>query len=256
MFWENSNAHAGSGKQSMSRLTGLIGLAPELSPGSGYDDREAARYGLGSVRDAAQFYDLWGIDVHAKTSLPTETVCSYVTKAGFHRDFHDGHLLPPEEEGGMSPGIDYSAMRGYRIPGADYPAPPAPVRPTPPASSWASSTTLLIFTFERADYLTRTLDKVAAVIPPGMSVVVSQDGAAADVASVVAAYKGKLGERNPVTHVNHAQKQGENGYQLLSQVSERRAKRRQRPAPATDASASETTDASASEMMDARSVPA
>ncbi|GMI56149.1 hypothetical protein TeGR_g3586 [Tetraparma gracilis] len=103
-------------------------------------------------------------------------------------------------------------------------APPAaalPVQPSPngAASSWASSTALLIFTYKRADYLTRTLDKIATVIPPGMSVVISQDGepGAADVASVIATYKSKFGERNPVTHVKHTQKQGENGYQLLSQ---------------------------------------
>jgi hypothetical protein len=130
-------------------------------------------------------------------------------------------------------------------------APPAaalPVQPSPngAASSWASSTALLIFTYKRADYLTRTLDKIATVIPPGMSVVISQDGepGAADVASVIATYKSKFGERNPVTHVKHTQKQGENGYQLLSQVSEGGTNASEASAKKTSGSGEPTSGAS------------
>jgi hypothetical protein len=130
-------------------------------------------------------------------------------------------------------------------------APPAaalPVQPSPngAASYWASSTALLIFTYKRADYLTRTLDKIATVIPPGMSVVISQDGepGAADVASVIATYKSKFGERNPVTHVKHTQKQGENGYQLLSQVSEGGTNASEASAKKTSGSGEPTSGAS------------
>ena len=43
---ENSQAHKGEAKKSLSRATALIGMAPDLDPAS-YDHSEMERYGVG-----------------------------------------------------------------------------------------------------------------------------------------------------------------------------------------------------------------
>ncbi|GMH72004.1 hypothetical protein TrST_g2546 [Triparma strigata] len=90
--------------------------------------------------------------------------------------------------------------------------------PNPPSPDFSSTTTLLIFTYKRADYLKRTLETIFSLIPPGMKIVISQDGRDSSVINAVNEWKLKFKDRgNDLSHVFHTQKQGENGYQLLSQ---------------------------------------
>ena len=95
--------------------------------------------------------------------------------------------------------------------------PPAvPLQADSNADSFAGTTTLLIFTYQRADYLTRTLDKIMEHVFPGMEIVISQDGDDVSMKKVIDDYT-KLFARNTVRRVEHTQKAGENGYQKLSQ---------------------------------------
>ena len=120
-FWEHEGDHKGSGKKSMNRLVGLIGMAPELTAGVDYDDRSSGKYGLGTVRDPRQFYGIFGIDVKKKTSAPAEGVCKFVRTGAMHRAFHDQFLRPREPGRDMSEGIDYGGVgEDFRIPGLDY----------------------------------------------------------------------------------------------------------------------------------------
>ncbi|GMH75858.1 hypothetical protein TL16_g06894 [Triparma laevis f. inornata] len=103
---------------------------------------------------------------------------------------------------------------------ASLPPPPGEVLnlSSSSSSSFSTTTTLLIFTFKRADYLKRTLGAIYPLIPPGMKIVISQDGQDQNVITTVNEWKQKFGEKNSeLTHVFHTQKAGENGYQLLSQ---------------------------------------
>jgi alpha-1,3-mannosyl-glycoprotein beta-1,2-N-acetylglucosaminyltransferase len=85
-------------------------------------------------------------------------------------------------------------------------------------SDFARTTTLLIYTYKRADYLHRTLSTIKDLIPKGMSILISQDGNEREVNSKVDEFTGIFAKQgNELRHAKHTQKSGENGYQLLSQ---------------------------------------
>jgi len=118
-FWEHSGAHEGSGRRSMERLLGVIGMQNTAA----FDEREAhmlERYGLGNVRAAHAFYDLFGIDVERKKSADATQICQFVKSGEMHREFMQ-YLRPVEEGMWLAEGIDYEGIGGdYRIPGLDY----------------------------------------------------------------------------------------------------------------------------------------
>jgi len=98
-FWEHSEKYAGTGKAAMKRLLGIVNMNPEV-PRSEWNHAEEKKYGLGGVRKTSKFYDLYGIDVHKKTTQ--RHLCQFV-RGKMHNMFMK-HL----RKDGM--GIDYSGI--------------------------------------------------------------------------------------------------------------------------------------------------
>lgn len=90
------------GQNSLKRGTAVIGMAPDLDPGS-WDHSELERYGLGKVRDTALFYKLFLIDTNARKATQ---LCPFVKSGLMHKAFQP-HLRPD----GL--GIDYSGLVDY-----------------------------------------------------------------------------------------------------------------------------------------------
>lgn len=85
----------------MARLLGIVHMNPEI-PRDVWNHKEEDVYGIGAVRTPEQFYEMFGIDVVAKTI--EGHLCTFV---------HDGgkmhHLLVPNlRSDGM--GIDYTGV--------------------------------------------------------------------------------------------------------------------------------------------------
>jgi [Skp1-protein]-hydroxyproline N-acetylglucosaminyltransferase len=100
-FWENDRTYAGTGKQAMKRLLGIVHMNPEIDP-SEWDHAQEEDYGLGGVRTPEKFYELFGIDVHKKTT--EKHLCRFVGNQGkMHKMF-----MPLLRKDGM--GIDYSTV--------------------------------------------------------------------------------------------------------------------------------------------------
>lgn len=96
-FWEHANTYAGTGIKAMSRLLGIVNMNPEVDR-SEWNHAEEAKYGLGGARKTSKFYELFGIDVVAKTT--ERHLCQFV-KNKMHNLF-----MPNLRSDGM--GIDYS----------------------------------------------------------------------------------------------------------------------------------------------------
>ncbi len=114
-------------------------------------------------------------------------------------------------------------------PSDPVPLPGVPKRPpraqfNPPArsssfSSFASSTTVLVITYARADYLQTTMSHILRLAPPGIKILISQDGHNPSVTKEIEIL---MSQDSRVSHVVHEQKDGDekgkfNGYQMLSQ---------------------------------------
>ncbi|GMH54000.1 hypothetical protein TrRE_jg4528 [Triparma retinervis] len=114
-------------------------------------------------------------------------------------------------------GVGEAGVGGGAV--ANYPAAlPAPSAPHGATSNFAGTTTLLIYTYKRADYLQRTLNTIKDLIPKGMNILISQDGNEREVSSKIDEFTGIFARQgNVLRHAKHTQKGGENGYQLLSQ---------------------------------------
>ena len=83
----------------MARLLGIVRMNPEI-PRDSWNHKEEDIYGIGAVRTPEKFYEIFGIDVAAKTI--EGHLCTFV---------HDGakmhHMLVPKlRPDGI--GIDYS----------------------------------------------------------------------------------------------------------------------------------------------------
>ncbi|KAJ1450173.1 hypothetical protein M885DRAFT_63584 [Pelagophyceae sp. CCMP2097] len=109
MFWENggksktSGKASGSSTASLKRLTAIIGMAPEVAAANDYDQTEDKRYGLGNVRDVAQFYKTFLVDVEHRTSAP---LCKFVKTGVMHVEF--SKFLRADRRG-----VDYMQLEHY-----------------------------------------------------------------------------------------------------------------------------------------------
>ena len=106
-FWENSNKHDGSGKESMKRLINIIGMGE----GGEYFKKDEDVYGLGTVRRVDDFFEIFGIDVKGKRAK--KELCKFVTSGKMHREF----AKYIDKENG---GVDYKQLKGYSIPGLHW----------------------------------------------------------------------------------------------------------------------------------------
>jgi hypothetical protein len=97
-----NTAHAGMGQKSLKRATAVIGMSPNLDPGS-WDHSETDRYGLGTVRDVSLFYKLFLIDPVEKKATQ---LCPFVKSGLMHKAFQ-----PKLRPDGL--GIDYSSLQNY-----------------------------------------------------------------------------------------------------------------------------------------------
>mmetsp|Transcript_27732 Transcript_27732/g.40976 ORF Transcript_27732/g.40976 Transcript_27732/m.40976 type:complete len:89 (+) Transcript_27732:1802-2068(+) len=68
-----------------------------------WNHEEEEYYGIGKVRDVAQFYQTFGI--HAQEKVVEAHLCNFVTSGEMHRLFHDDHLHTDNM------GVDYSQVR-------------------------------------------------------------------------------------------------------------------------------------------------
>lgn len=100
-FWENRNRAAGDGQKSLKRLTGLIGMAPNIA--DDYDKTEAEKYGLGDVRPVSEFYRLFLVDVVDKKAT---NLCKFVKSGIMHRSF--SKFLRDD-----GTGVDYARLADY-----------------------------------------------------------------------------------------------------------------------------------------------
>jgi len=100
-FWENGNRYAGTGKNAMKRLLGIVHMTPEVDP-SEWDHTDIDIYGVGGVRTPEKFYRIFGIDVVKKKTQGH--LCEFVMEgAKMHKMF-----TPNLRKDGM--GIDYSEI--------------------------------------------------------------------------------------------------------------------------------------------------
>lgn len=101
LFWENSSRYAGVAKTSLLRLRNIIGLAKEdLEQNKSWYDQDAAKYGLGKVRDPEKFYKVYG--VHVKEHKVEKHLCRFAGKR-MHNLF-----IPALRKNGM--GLDYDLI--------------------------------------------------------------------------------------------------------------------------------------------------
>lgn len=96
LFWENSKIYRGTGAFAMKRLNTIIGLARH----SDFLKDEMGYYGLGSVRQTSQFFEVFGI--HVKEQRVEKHLCRFVGKPMFEM------FRPTVRKNGM--GVDYSKI--------------------------------------------------------------------------------------------------------------------------------------------------
>lgn len=99
VFTENEVLFPGSKSKAYHRLNGILGINKSQAP---FFDLETKHYGLGEVRSADLFFDLFGINW--KKSVTTKGLCNFVQGIGvlsMHEVF-----TPHIRLDGM--GIDYS----------------------------------------------------------------------------------------------------------------------------------------------------
>ena len=106
MFWENSRDYGRAGRYGMNRLNAIIGMTP---PGqdeakSQWLRTDRVKYGMGRVRTARRFFDIFGI--HTDTQTVEKHLCSFVGQP-MQRMF-----IPFLRENGM--GLDYNKIT-YRF---------------------------------------------------------------------------------------------------------------------------------------------
>ena len=91
--------HKGESGKSARRVAALIEIADPAALGTfKFDDTDAARYGLGNVRRAEDFYALFGIDRTGKKV--TKDLCRWATSGRMHRQLVA--FMRPDKKG-----IDY-----------------------------------------------------------------------------------------------------------------------------------------------------
>jgi hypothetical protein len=89
----------------MARLLGIVHMNPEVDP-SLWDHTEEDMYGVGGVRKAEKFYELFGIDVVNKET--EGHLCQFVQNGKMHKEF-----TPLLRSDGM--GIDFSDVHFHWV---------------------------------------------------------------------------------------------------------------------------------------------
>lgn len=74
LFWENSSLYTGVGMKAMRRLNTIIGM--ENYPRDQWQTDEEYKYGLGKVRTAQKFFDVFGI--HPESHTVENHLCRFV----------------------------------------------------------------------------------------------------------------------------------------------------------------------------------
>jgi len=108
-FAEHASLYKGTGIAAMKRILGVIGMNPEVDPSEWKHDEEA-RYGIGNVRKASRFFEIFGIDIVKKKTQ--KNLCKFVESGMMHKMF-----LQYLRDDGM--GIDYSKI-DYKFKSSDF----------------------------------------------------------------------------------------------------------------------------------------